>query len=218
MRRCSRSASDDGRLHLVHNGEIYNYRELRTDLRARGHRSAAPLMERSHLRQYREWGERCVERFNGMWALAIWDRRARAGCSARRTGRRQTFYYRLGGGRFEFASELKAFAADSTQPLRPNARVVREYLEQRTSTTPKRRSSRASCASHLAHSLTFDRRGLRSKRYWRLEPRERRSMSRTLSRALPRFDPTAAAERRAGRHGALGASTRPRSQSPSTTC
>src|SRR5690242_20569613 len=66
-------ASEDGRLQLLHNGEIYNYRELRAKLEARGHRFRSASDGEVALASFREWGERCVERFNGMWALAIWD-------------------------------------------------------------------------------------------------------------------------------------------------
>ena len=68
-------ASDDGRLQLLHNGEIYNYLELRA--RAPGARplpSAATPTPRSILAAYREWGEACVRRFNGMWAFATLGR------------------------------------------------------------------------------------------------------------------------------------------------
>src|SRR5438445_2545800 len=66
-------ASDDGALQLVHNGEIYNYRELRAELEAKGHRFRSATDTEVVLAAYAEWGERCVERFVGMWAFAIWD-------------------------------------------------------------------------------------------------------------------------------------------------
>jgi len=147
MARMQPFASDDWPLHLVHNGRDLHYRELRTDLEARGHRFRSSTDGEVALAAYREWGERCVERFNGMWALAIWDsERERLFCSRDRFGVKPSTG---SGGRFEFASELKAFAADSTQPLRPtHASCASSTWSRRTSTTPKRRSSRASCASH----------------------------------------------------------------------
>ena len=66
-------ASEDGALQLVHNGEVYNYRELRRELEAEGHRFRSATDTEVILAAYREWGERCVERFNGMWAFALWD-------------------------------------------------------------------------------------------------------------------------------------------------
>src|SRR5581483_8290993 len=67
--------SADGRHVLMHNGEIYNYRELRRELEARGRRFRSESDTEVVLEVYREWGEACVERFNGMWAIAIWDER-----------------------------------------------------------------------------------------------------------------------------------------------
>ena len=72
-------ASDDGALQLIHNGEIYNYRELRAELE--GTRAPVPQRRptpRSSSPPIGEWGDSCVERFNGMWAFALWDARAPA--------------------------------------------------------------------------------------------------------------------------------------------
>src|SRR5687768_16173110 len=57
-------ASDDGALRLLHNGEIYNYRELRRELEERGHSFRSQTDTEVILRAYEEWGDRCVERFN----------------------------------------------------------------------------------------------------------------------------------------------------------
>src|ERR671936_2467506 len=123
-------ASDDGSLRLVHNGEVYNYRELRRELEAKGHGFRSATDTEVILAAYREWGERCVERFNGMWAFALWDGpRRRLFCSRDRFGVKP-FYYRLADGRFVFASELKAFRADPLTRLEANLHVVREYVEQ----------------------------------------------------------------------------------------
>jgi asparagine synthase (glutamine-hydrolysing) len=66
--------SDDGRLVLVFNGEIYNYRELRVELEALGHRFRSSGDTEVLLRAYQQWGTACVERFNGMWAFLVHDR------------------------------------------------------------------------------------------------------------------------------------------------
>ena len=105
-------ASTDGSLQLVHNGEVYNYRELRTELEAKGRRFHSATDTEVILAAYEEWGDRCVERFNGMWAFALWDGRRRAlYCSRDRFGVKP-FYFRWDGARFVFASEPKAFRAD----------------------------------------------------------------------------------------------------------
>ena len=70
-------ASEDGSLQLLHNGEVYNYRELRRELEAKGRRFRSATDTEVILAAYEEWGDACVERFNGMWAFAIWDGRKR---------------------------------------------------------------------------------------------------------------------------------------------
>lgn len=162
-------ASADGRLHLVHNGEIYNYRELRRELEARGHRFVSSTDTEVVLAAYREWGEACVERFNGMWAFALWDSDAeRLFCSRDRLGVKP-LYYSFDGERLVFASELKAFRADPGTRLEPNERIVRDYLLHDWFDHTDETFFSGIRKLPAAHALTFDRRGLRLRSYWRLE-------------------------------------------------
>ena len=164
-------ASADGALQLIHNGEIYNYRELRHELEAKGHRFRSATDTEVILAAYLEWGERCVERFNGMWAFALWDgRNKRLFCSRDRFGVKP-FYYRWDGARLAFASELKAFRADAAGgPLRANLPAVRDYVEQGYVDHTDETMFAGIRSLPPAHSLTLDRGGLRIARYWRLEP------------------------------------------------
>jgi asparagine synthase (glutamine-hydrolysing) len=164
-------ASEDGRLRLLHNGEVYNYRELRRELEPKGHRFRSATDTEVILAAYREWGDACVERFNGMWAIAIWDAdRRRLFCSRDRFGVKP-FYYRRDGERFVFASELKAFAADPETRLEPNPVAVREFLEQSYMDHTEETFFAGIRKLPPAHSLVFDDQGLRLTQYWRLEPR-----------------------------------------------
>jgi asparagine synthase (glutamine-hydrolysing) len=165
-------ASEDGALQLVHNGEIYNYRELRRELEAHGHRFRSATDTEVILAGYREWGERCVERFNGMWAFALWDGPRRRLFASRDRFGVKPFYYRLDGGRLVFASEPRAFRADPQTRLEPNPRAVREYLEQAYLDHTEETFFAGIRKLPPAHSLVFDEHGLRVARYWRLEPRE----------------------------------------------
>ena len=114
-----------GGLQLLHNGEIYNYLELREELRGKGHRFRTDTDTEVLLAAYREWGEGCVERLNGMWAFAIWDPTRRTLFASRDRFGVKPLYYRLEGERFVFASEPWPLGRG-----RPNLRAVRDYLEQ----------------------------------------------------------------------------------------
>ena len=164
--------SEDGRMQLLHNGEVYNYRELRCELEGRGHRFRSATDTEVVLAAYREWGERCVERFNGMWSFALWDsERQRLFCSRDRFGVKP-FYYRYAEGRFVFASELKAFRADPATRLEVNASVVRDYLEQGWIEHTEETFYHGISKLPAAHSLTLDESGVRLRSYWRLEVRD----------------------------------------------
>jgi asparagine synthase (glutamine-hydrolysing) len=172
--------SADGSLQLLHNGEIYNYRELRAELEAKGHSFRTRTDTEVLLAAYQEWGERCVERFNGMWAFAIWDERRRSlFCSRDRFGVKP-FYYRNAGGRFVFASELKAFRRAGS-PLAPNERVIHDFLAHASLDHTEETFFDGILRLLPAHSLSFGAEGLRLWRHWQLEPRE-----------VPAGDPAAA--------------------------
>jgi asparagine synthase (glutamine-hydrolysing) len=165
-------ASEDGSLQLVHNGEVYNYRELRRELEARGHRFRSATDTEVILASYREWGESCVQRFNGMWAFALWDSRRRClFCSRDRFGVKP-FYYRHEGSRFAFASEPGAFRADPQARLEPNRHAIRDYLEHAYLDHTDETFFAGIRRLPPAHSLVVDEDGVQLRRYWRLEERE----------------------------------------------
>jgi asparagine synthase (glutamine-hydrolysing) len=102
-------ATEDGRHTIVYNGELYNFRALADELAARGHRFRSHSDTEVVLRAYREWGTRCVERFNGMFALAIWDRAEQRLFIARdRYGIKPLYWTRV-GNELVFGSEVKSF-------------------------------------------------------------------------------------------------------------
>ena len=104
-------ANEDESLVIVFNGEIYNYRELRTGLIARGHRFRSAGDTETILHLYEEHGPECVERLRGMFAFAIYDRARRALFLARdRFGIKPLYYVEAPWG-IAFASELKALVA-----------------------------------------------------------------------------------------------------------
>jgi asparagine synthase (glutamine-hydrolysing) len=124
------------------------------------------------LAAYREWGEACVERFNGMWAFALWDEpEQRLFCARDRFGVKP-FYYSCDGGRLVFASELKAFRADPQTQLRPNERLVRDFVRNDWFDHTDETFFAGIVKLPPAHTLVFDRDGPRTRRYWQLELRE----------------------------------------------
>ncbi len=117
-----------GDAHIVYNGEIYNFRELRADLEKRGHRFASQCDTEVLLAAYEEWGPSCVEHLNGMFAFAIYDAGQGAVFLARdRVGIKPLYLYH-DGSRFAFASELTALTTLELAPPRIRAEAVAEYL------------------------------------------------------------------------------------------
>ena len=98
-------------LSLVFNGEVYNFLELRAELEGRGHSFASDTDSEVVLHAYAEWGADCLHRFNGMWALAIYDARADELFLARDRFGIKPLYYVDGPDRFSFASETIAWKA-----------------------------------------------------------------------------------------------------------
>jgi asparagine synthase (glutamine-hydrolysing) len=120
--------SPDGRLTLVHNGEIYNFLELASELEALGHRFVSGTDTEVMLAAYDAWGIDCVKRFNGIWAFALWDgRRGELHLSRDRLGVKPLFISEQ-DGRLAFASEIKALLALPWVDRAPDAGVVRDFL------------------------------------------------------------------------------------------
>src|SRR5437660_6373399 len=118
----------DRSLWLSYNGEIYNYLELRAELAAKGYRFASQGDSEVILNAYSEWGTKCFERFNGMWALAIYDARDGSLLLSRdRWGVKPLYIYR-DGKRLVFGSEVKALFRHPGVPCRPNYRTIYNYV------------------------------------------------------------------------------------------
>jgi len=104
--------NEDRSLWIMFNGEIFNHTELRRELEARGHRFATTCDTETVVHAYEEYGPDCLSRFNGQFAIAIWNTRDRSLFIARdRLGVRPLFYT-VAGGALVFGSEIKAVLAD----------------------------------------------------------------------------------------------------------
>ena len=122
-------ANHDSSLIVVCNGEIYNYRELRSELQAAGHRFRTASDTEVVLHGYAQWGERFVERLNGMFAFALWDRPRQTLLVGRDRLGIKPIYWLNDGRRVAFASEAKALLAlpDVSREIDPGA--LEAYLE-----------------------------------------------------------------------------------------
>ena len=153
-----------GPLSIVYNGEIYNYRELRASLPGPFH-SNSDTEVLLHL--YREHGERCVERLQGMFAFAIWDSQRRRLFAARDHLGIKPFHYSLQRGTFAFASELGALRKAASGSLDRTA--VIDYLTCGYVPSPKTMFE-GLAKLPPAHTLTLEHGLLSLRRYWSAEP------------------------------------------------
>lgn len=116
----------DGRYEMTFNGEIYNFIEIRNELKQKGHTFRGDSDSEVILAAFAEWGEACVERFNGMWTFAIWDAKLhRLFLSRDRFGVKPLFYTEFPGGGMAFASEMKALI-----PLLDKVEANKELFER----------------------------------------------------------------------------------------
>jgi asparagine synthase (glutamine-hydrolysing) len=104
-------ANETGDVVLDYNGEIYNFQQLRVELESLGHLFHSHTDSEVVVHAYEEWGQACVERFDGMFAFAIWDRSRRRLFLARDRFGVKPLYWYLRNGAFVFASEIKAILA-----------------------------------------------------------------------------------------------------------
>lgn len=120
--------SEDRRVCAVVNGEIYNYRELRTDLEGLGHRFASDSDVECVVHAYEQYGAGCFEKLRGMFAAAVWDTRRRALLLARDRFGKKPLFYRCDDQGLVFASELKSLLAMPGFRPELNRSAVGDYL------------------------------------------------------------------------------------------
>lgn len=184
-------ANEDGSVLVVFNGEIYNHRELREALEARGHRFRSRGDTEVIVHSYEEWGDACPARFNGMFAFALWDARRRRLLLARdRLGIKPLYVYDGPEG-IAFASELKALLA--IPEVRPewDLEAVDDFLTYEYVPAPRsilRRVEKVPPATCLVYRQG---RSPRAATYWRLEavgspPRREDEAGRRLRALLAR--------------------------------
>ncbi len=162
-------ASEDGRITVVYNGEIYNYRELRDELAARGHRFATQSDTEVIVHGYEEWGDGILDRLNGMFAIALWDGHDRSLRLVRdRLGIKPLYYYDE-GTRLIFGSEIKAILAHADVPREVSPTGLCNFLAYGHSVAP----DTIYCGVRKllpGHLLVADAAGVRVRAWWDPEP------------------------------------------------
>jgi len=161
--------NEDGALHVVFNGEIYNFRELRADLEKRGHRLRTQSDTEVLLHLYEEMGPDLVQRLRGMFAFALWDAPQKRLLLARDRLGKKPLYYWHHAGLLLFASEIKALLCHPAVSRAVDWDAFRYYLA--FGYTPADRSAFAGIAKLPPAHIAILRDGvLTLQRYWSLPP------------------------------------------------
>jgi len=176
-------ASVDGSLWITFNGEIFNYIELTEELLAKGHRFATRSDTEVILNAYREFGEDCVNHFNGQWSFAIWDsKEAKLFLSRDRSGVRPLFYTRTKDS-FLFASEIKALFACPEVSREVDPRGMDQIFTFWV-TLPPRTVFKSILQLPPGHSLTVRGGQVLVQRYWEAPYRQNGDQQKGTEREL----------------------------------
>jgi asparagine synthase (glutamine-hydrolysing) len=156
-----------GGLHLVFNGELYNYRELRDELRALGHAFETEGDGEVLLHAWAEWGEGSLDRFNGMFAFAVWDGSERTLTLAADPFGEKPLYYALAGDRIVFGSEIKAILHDDSVSAAADDDAVSLFLTRGSLPDLQASFFRGIKRLPAAHVLRWRDGQAQLRRYWR---------------------------------------------------
>lgn len=161
--------NEDGSLLVVFNGEIYNFIELTKELKEKGHIFKTRSDTEVILHAYEEWGQDCVRKFNGIFALALWDERRKRLMLARdHLGVKPLYYVQL-RDRLLFASEIKALLADPGCPREVDLRSLGQLFTLRYVPSPNTLFSQIHKLPP-AHWMMVSDNGVQIQRYWNWTP------------------------------------------------
>lgn len=120
-------SDEEGKIWITFNGEIYNFFDIREDLKQK-YRFTNHTDTEVIINAYKEWGTDCLRRFNGMFAFGIYDDRNKIVFLARDRVGKKPLYYSQHNGRFSFASEIKALTRDKVMPQEIDIQALNYYL------------------------------------------------------------------------------------------
>jgi asparagine synthase (glutamine-hydrolysing) len=162
--------NEDNSVVVVHNGEIYNYQELRAQLEANGHRLRTKGDSEVIVHLYEEYGDRCVDHLRGMFAFALWDRRKRRLLVARDRLGKKPLFYRATPDAFWFGSEPKSILQDPAVPRDVNHDAIDAFLQLQYVPHPLSAFAALKKLPPASYLVWEDGRA-RVERYWRLSYR-----------------------------------------------
>ncbi len=156
---------------ITYNGEIYNFKELRVKLESLGHQFHSKTDSEVVLNSYVEWGDECVNYFNGMFAFAIWDKKKKELFLARDRYGIKPLYYTFAGNTFIFGSEQKAILAHPSVKRDIDPEALLEYFTFQNFFTDKTLLKNiklfpSGCFSKLSYSAGSSPSSLEIKQYW----------------------------------------------------
>lgn len=169
--------SEDKSVVVVMNGELYNFREVRSDLEKRGHKFETNTDTEILPHLYEEYGEAMLEHINGMFAFALWDKHKQKLMIARDKFGEKPLYYGVFDGKLIFASEPKVLLANSSVKAEINLDSLRSFLSFDYVPAPNS-IYRGISKLPAAHFLTVEKGEIKTRRYWNLswEKKETKSL------------------------------------------
>jgi len=175
--------NEDSSIQVVFNGEIYNFIELREELLTKGHKFKTRSDTEVIVHAYEEWGDDCTNRFNGIFAFALWDSRRHSGglqvepapgrllIARDHLGVKPLYYVQL-GDRLLFSSEIKALLADPACPKEVDLQALSQLFTLRYVPSPRTLFQRIQKLPP-GHRMLVQSSGIQIERYWKTTPQLR---------------------------------------------
>ncbi len=173
-------SAQNRRYWIVYNGEVYNFRQLRRKLESQGVRFFSHSDTEVVLKSFVEWGPRCFKMFNGMFSLAIWDKREKTLILARDRYGIKPLYYWADNNVFLFASEIKAFLKHPQFRVQLDTSVLLEYFTFQNTFTYKTlfKGVKLLEPGHFMRIGFKDRVSITVEKYWDFSFREDKSLKK----------------------------------------